>query len=104
MASLLASPFHRAEFVEDERVYIRLQAKAAAELALAAGFPVFPSPLPNTQVKVRDEVPCPACGQGHLSRFWWMGRHSLVAGANCIRNHVFIMRLPFPVVWGGAEA
>ncbi|MFB6525218.1 hypothetical protein [Streptomyces sp. NPDC056399] len=90
--------------VEDERVYIRLQAPAAENLALAAGFPIFPPPLPNTAVKVRDAVTCPACGLGRLSRSWWLGTRTLVAGSACQRQHVFIMRLPLPVVRTGTEA
>ncbi|GHG80509.1 hypothetical protein [Streptomyces griseocarneus] len=75
-------------------VYIRLQPTAAEAMALAAGFPIFPPPLPNTSVKVRSEVPCPACGDGRVSRFWRMEHRALIAGARCQRRHVFVMAPP----------
>ncbi|RLU86225.1 hypothetical protein CTZ27_24925 [Streptomyces griseocarneus] len=75
-------------------VYIRLQPKAAEALALAAGVPAFPPPLPSTSVKVRSEVPCPACGDGRVSQFWRVERRALIAGSGCRRRHVFVMALP----------
>ncbi|MGA5134405.1 hypothetical protein ACPCTO_31890 [Streptomyces olivoreticuli] len=89
-----------ASVVDWEQVYIRLQPKAAEALALAAGFPIFPSPLPDTLVTVRSEVPCPACGDGRVSRFWRMERRVLIAGSGCWR-HVFVMALP---LWMEDEA
>ncbi|MER5301348.1 hypothetical protein ABT039_18000 [Streptomyces lasiicapitis] len=79
-----------------EQVYIRLQPKAAEALALTAGFPIFPPPLPNTYVEVRNEVPCPACGDGRVARSWRVERRALIAGAGCRRRHVFVMAPPLP--------
>ncbi|MFH8466008.1 hypothetical protein [Streptomyces sp. NPDC017991] len=81
--------------VDWHKVYIRLQPHAAESLALAAGFPIFPVPLPFTTIKVRAEVPCPACGQGRVSRNWRLGRRVLIAGSGCWR-HVFVMAPPLP--------
>ncbi|MEU1355342.1 hypothetical protein ABZ410_15785 [Streptomyces cinnamoneus] len=82
--------------VDREPVYIRLQPKAAEALALAAGFPILPPPLPNTFVTVRSEVPCPACGDGRVSRSWRTERRALIAGSRCRRRHVFVMAPPLP--------
>ncbi|WP_370418977.1 hypothetical protein AB8O64_11005 [Streptomyces sp. QH1-20] len=90
--------------VDWEQVYIRLQPKAAEALALAAGFPIFPPPLPNTSVKVRSEVPCPACGDGRVSRAWRMERRALIAGSVCRRRHVFVMAPPLPFLGREDEA
>ncbi|MGC5042455.1 hypothetical protein ACLQ16_03960 [Streptomyces albidoflavus] len=87
-----------------EQVYIRLQPKAAEALALAAGFPIFPPPLPNTSVKVRNEVPCPACQGGRVSRSWRMERRALIAGSGCRRRHVFVMAPPLGYLWMEDEA
>ncbi|WP_030780807.1 hypothetical protein [Streptomyces sp. NRRL S-920] len=81
---------------DPEPVYIRLQPEVAEALALTAGFPIFPPPLPNTYVKVRNEVPCPACGEGRVSRSWRMERRALIAGTGCRRRHVFVMAPPLP--------
>ncbi|MFG2141876.1 hypothetical protein [Streptomyces sp. NPDC048650] len=91
-------------WVEWEQVYIRLQPHAAEALALAAGFPIFPAPLPNTTVKVRSEVPCPACGYGRLSRSWRMEARALVAGSGCWGKHVFVMEPPLPFLQQEDEA
>ncbi|MEU8540861.1 hypothetical protein AB0C52_12890 [Streptomyces sp. NPDC048717] len=93
-----------AALVEGDQVHIGLQAAAAERLALSAGFPVFPAPMPTGTVRVRDAVPCPACGLGRLSRSWWMGSRTLVAGSGCRRNHVFIMRLPLMATHTGTDA
>ncbi|MFJ9416688.1 hypothetical protein ACIRPT_21200 [Streptomyces sp. NPDC101227] len=93
-----------AQWLDWEQVYIRLQPRAAEELALAAGFPIFPPPLPTTTVKVRTEVPCPACGRGQVSRSWRMERRVLVAGAGCRRKHVFVMEPPLSFLWMEGEA
>ncbi|MEU5425598.1 hypothetical protein AB0H73_08305 [Streptomyces olivoreticuli] len=90
--------------VDWEHVCIRLQPKAAEALALAAGFPVFPPPLPNTLVMVRNEVPCPACGNGRVSRFWRMERRALIARSGCRRRHVFVMAPRLPFLWMEGEA
>ncbi|GGW94971.1 hypothetical protein [Streptomyces noursei] len=90
-------------WAEWEQVYIRLQPHAAEALALAAGFSNFPPPLPNTTVKVRSEVPCPACGLGRVSRSWRMERRALVAGSGCWRKHVFVMDPPLPSLRAGVE-
>ncbi|AKN68731.1 hypothetical protein QR97_01950 [Streptomyces sp. PBH53] len=90
--------------VEWQQVYIRLQPRAAEALALAAGFPIFPPPLPHTTIKVRDEVLCPACGGGRVSRSWRLERRALIAGASCRRKHVFVMKPPLPFVWKEAGA
>ncbi|KAB7835794.1 hypothetical protein [Streptomyces mobaraensis] len=79
---------------DSEPVYIRLQPRAAEALAVAAGFPLSPPPLPNSFVTVRSEVPCPACGDGRVSRSWRTERRALVAGAQC--RHVFVMAPPLP--------
>ena len=81
--------------MEWQPVYIRLQPKAAEALALAAGFPIFPAPFPNTTVRVCTEVPCPACGRGRVSRYWRLETRVLIAGAGCWR-HVFVMAPPLP--------
>ncbi|MFD3514871.1 hypothetical protein [Streptomyces sp. NPDC058657] len=88
----------------EEPVYIRLQPKAAEDLALAAGFPIYPPPLPDTAVKVRTEVPCPACGQGSIARTWRVERRVLLAGAGCRRRHVFVMAPPLPILRKENEA
>ncbi|MBT2396258.1 hypothetical protein [Streptomyces sp. ISL-100] len=89
--------------VDWQQVYIRLQPHAAESLALAAGFPIFPVPLPFTTIKVRAEVPCPACGQGRVSRYWRLERRVLIAGSGCWR-HVFVMAPPLPFLWMEDEA
>ncbi|MEV0437724.1 hypothetical protein AB0I84_23000 [Streptomyces spectabilis] len=86
------------------QVYIRLQPKAAEALALTAGFPIFPPPLPGTYVKVRNEVPCPACGDGLVSRSWRVEHRALIAGSGCQRGHVFVMTPPLPYLWMEDEA
>ncbi|GHF33225.1 hypothetical protein GCM10010218_12900 [Streptomyces mashuensis] len=90
--------------VDWEPVYIRLQPQAAEALALAAGFPVFPPPMPLTSVAVRSEVPCPACGGGRVLRFWRVERRALIAGSRCRRRHVFVMAPPLPSPWVEGEA
>ncbi|MEU5979233.1 hypothetical protein [Streptomyces sp. NPDC047315] len=79
---------------EQDQVYIRLQQQAAEDLVLAAGFPLHPGPVPNTTVKVRTRVLCPACGQGRVSRDWRLHRNSLTAGSGCERQHVFVVPVP----------
>ncbi|MFF8657533.1 hypothetical protein [Streptomyces huasconensis] len=86
------------------QVYIRLQPKAAEALALTAGFPIFPPPLPGTYVKVRNEVPCPACSDGRVSRTWHMERRALIVVSGCRRQHVFVMTPPLPYRWTEDEA
>lgn len=92
-----------APVVDWPRVYIRLQPQAAEGLALAAGFPIYPPPLPNTTVTVSNEVPCPACGQGRVSRYWRLKRRALIAGSGCWR-HVFVMKPPLWFLWTEDEA
>ena len=87
-----------APVVDWPQVYIRLQPHAAESLALAAGFPIFPPPLPNMTIKVRHEVPCPACDMGRVSRYWHLGARMLTAGSGCWR-HVFVMAPPLPFLW-----
>ncbi|MCX4677651.1 hypothetical protein OG413_20480 [Streptomyces sp. NBC_01433] len=89
---------------EWQRVYIRLQPQAAETLALSAGFPIYPPPLPNTTIRVRAEVPCPACGRGRVSRWWRLENRALIAGATCWRQHVFVMEPPLPFLWKESQA
>ncbi|MFI1012621.1 hypothetical protein [Streptomyces sp. NPDC020965] len=86
-------------YVEWERVYLRLQPHAARTLALAAGFPIYPPPVPYSTVRVRTEALCPACGQGRVSRHWSLGGRVLIAGSDC--RHVFVMAPPLPFVSAG---
>ncbi|MGW1275535.1 hypothetical protein ACWD4V_01070 [Streptomyces tsukubensis] len=81
---------------EQDQVYIRLQRQAAEDLVRAAGFPLQPGPVPNTTVKVRTRVLCPACGQGHVSRSWRLHRHTLTAGSGC-GKHVFVVAAPMTI-------
>ncbi|MEE1764378.1 hypothetical protein [Streptomyces sp. SP18BB07] len=77
-----------------EQVYIRLQPEAGERLVLAAGFPVFPPPMPRTMVKVRNALLCPACGAERLARDWYLEMTGvLVVGSGCWR-HVFVVELP----------
>ncbi|MFI1201657.1 hypothetical protein ACH4VR_19760 [Streptomyces sp. NPDC020883] len=85
-----------------QQVYIRLQRKAAEELALAAGLPAFAPPLPSTTVKVRMEVRCPACGRGRVSS-WRMHRRALIAEAECPQRHAFVMEPPLRLSWKDEE-
>jgi hypothetical protein len=76
------------------QVYIRLQPKTSERLVLAAGFPVFPPPMPRQQVRVGRRLPCPACGRGALALEWYLEPTGvLLVGSGCIR-HVFVVQLP----------
>lgn len=86
-----------------QQVHIRLQPEAGERLVLAAGFPVFPPPMPRTMVRVRNSLPCPACEGERLSRDWYLEMTGvLVVGSGCWR-HVFVVELP-PFLRTGAGA
>ncbi|MET8696922.1 hypothetical protein ABZV65_30780 [Streptomyces bauhiniae] len=94
-----------ASLYDEQLVHIQLQDDAAERLTVHAGFPLYPAPVEGQPVEVRWSIPCPACAEGRLSR-WWVPTESgrLMVSSDCMR-HVFLVVVPewLRPAWPGIE-
>ncbi|RZU28290.1 hypothetical protein EV284_6456 [Streptomyces sp. BK022] len=94
-----------ASLYDEQLVHILLQGNAAEGLTMQAGFPLYPAPAVGRPVEVRWSIPCPACGEGRLSRRWLPTvSERLMVGSDCMR-HVFLVVVPdwLRPAWPGSE-